>query len=119
MIFRRRRLPQAEGNTLAPPRLLTTFDQFNARLAAVGGGEVIEYHRGNLTLDRLRHASRLPENDRHELDRVALAARKFADEGRGHLVQRRHGVGDYSYLLIVTNLPAERRVKIAAVVGAP
>ena len=32
----------------------------------------------------------------------------FAEEGRAHLVQRRHGDGDYSYLAIKARTPARR-----------
>jgi len=32
----------------------------------------------------------------------------FAEEGRVHLVQRRHGDGDYSYLAIKARTPGRR-----------
>lgn len=68
-------------------------------LARAQPGDLIEYHRGVLTIDRLL-GSRLPELDRRELDRVAKVVFDFAAADRGYLLQRRHGDGDYSYIFV-------------------
>jgi hypothetical protein len=72
-------------------------------------GDAIEYHRGHLAVDRVPGQSPLPEADRWRLSRVARRALIFAEERRAHLVQRRHGDGDYSYLAIKATPPAKRR----------
>ena len=68
-------------------------------------GETLEYYRGYLVVDAIPHGSRLPEQDRAELSRVARRALWAADRGLAHLVQRRHGPDDYSYLVIARLRP--------------
>ncbi|HLI12757.1 MAG TPA: hypothetical protein VKY65_14285 [Alphaproteobacteria bacterium] len=71
-------------------------------------GERLEYHRGFLALDVTEQGTRLAERDRTELVRVARRAWWAAELGLVHLVQRRHGPDDYSYLAIAR--PKPRRV---------
>jgi hypothetical protein len=80
--------------------LLVSEDELRAWLAPAEGGEALEYHRGALAIDRLRLGSRLPDEEREELERVARAALAIAESGNGYLLQRRHGPDDYSYLLV-------------------
>ena len=51
---------------------------------------------------------RLSDADCRRLSRVARRALIFAEEGRAHLVQRRHGDGDYSYLAIKARTQTRR-----------
>jgi hypothetical protein len=69
-------------------------------------GETLEYYRGFLVVDAIPHGSRLPEQDRAELSRVARRALWAADRGIAYLVQRRHGPDDYSYLVIARPRPS-------------
>jgi hypothetical protein len=62
-------------------------------------GEQFEYHRGLLVRDR-SPASELAERDRRALAEVADAVFRAAVDGSIHLVQRRHGPFDFSYLAI-------------------
>ena len=64
-------------------------------------GDRIEYWRGHLAVDVTPDHSMLMPEDRRQLGRVAARAFHLAEEDRVHLVQRRHGDGDYSYILIV------------------
>ena len=57
--------------------------------------------------------SKLESDDRRLLGRVAARAFRLAKEGKAHLVQRRHGEADYSYLLIVRPRPRSRRASFA------
>ena len=75
--------------------------------APIGG--VLEYHRGFLALDVNIEASRLPENDRAELSRVASAAMNAMAAAHAHLIQRRHGPDDYSYLIVAREQPGHVR----------
>jgi hypothetical protein len=60
-------------------------------------GEWLEYHRGLLAIDRVEGASSLKEPERRKLAAVADQALALADRGKLHLLQERHGNGDYSY----------------------
>ena len=63
-------------------------------------GDVLEYHRGFLILDRSHHTSQLKEDDRQVLGRVANLAMRLSDRGLVHLVQRRIKPDCFSYLTV-------------------
>ena len=67
-----------------------------AWVARARPGDQIEYHRGFLALDRIKGPS-LEEAERLKLAAVAGHALALADRGKLHLLQERHGNGDYSY----------------------
>jgi hypothetical protein len=71
-----------------------------AWLAQAVPDDVLEYHRGFLPLDRSRAGGRLRERDAIELSRVADRVWLVAELGLVHLLQRRNGPADYSYLLV-------------------
>ena len=83
---------------LFPIRPLTA-GRFWSWLARSEPGAALEYHRGLLILDR-SPASELSEDERRVVARLADAALQAAEEGRVHLVQRRNGAFDFSYLAI-------------------
>jgi hypothetical protein len=68
-------------------------------------GDVLEYYRGFLALDTFSHGTRLPERERAELVRLARRAWWAGEQKLIHLVQRRHGPDDYSYLAIARSKP--------------
>jgi len=75
-------------------------------------GDSLTYHRGFIALDVVPHGSRLSEESRVELVRLVSLARTASDLKRAHLVQQRHGDGDYSYLLVRrAAAPADRRAE--------
>lgn len=84
------------------PRVVLRVSEAEVRrwLATAESGAILEYHRGALAADRLRHATRLAEKDRRELDRVANIVLALAQAGCGYVLQRKHGIGDYSYLFV-------------------
>ena len=90
---------------------------FRAWLARANPGERLEYHRGYLTVDR-SPGSRLAEHDRRAVTELAGAAREAAETDQVHLVQRRNGPADFSYLAIKTLADARRAVAAPAVVNA-
>ena len=67
------------------------------------------YHRGVLAVDCDPAASRLNAVDRRELCRLAKRALMAVEAGFAHLVQRRNGPDDSSYLLV-----ARRRLSRSA-----
>jgi hypothetical protein len=76
-----------------------TATRFWSWLARAAPGAALEYHRGLLILDR-SPASELSEDERRMVARLADAAFQAAEEGRVHLVQRRNGDFDFSYVAI-------------------
>ena len=72
---------------------------FYGWLERARAGEQLEYHRGLLTRDR-SPASELAEDDRRALAEIADVVFRAAEGGQVHLVQRRHGPLDFSYLAI-------------------
>lgn len=82
-------------------------------LGQAAPGDVLEYHRGALAHDREARISRLPERDRGELIRVGKRAFWAAEKGLAHLVQRRNGPDDYSYLAIARPRPRRTSVSLS------
>ena len=74
--------------------------RFEAWLKTAHPGSLIEYHRGHLCVDRQLKLGDPSSEMRLELHRLAARALRAADQGLVHLVQRRHGDGDYSYIAI-------------------
>jgi hypothetical protein len=87
------------------PTLLVNDADLHIWLAAAKSGDLLEYHRGTLTIDRRQYGSRLVEPDREQLNKVASRLFALAMSGRGYLLQRRHGDGDYSYLFVARGCP--------------
>jgi len=88
-----------------PPvaRLSIDTKELQAWLLTAKAGDVLEYHRGALAIDRLPAGGRLAGRERRELDAVADTLWRLANTGQGHLLQRRHGDGDYSYLFVLSS----------------
>ena len=80
--------------------LPVTPDDFCGWLAIATPGSASVYYRGHLGRDRCRSTTALSERDRQGLIALARQALLAAEAGRVHLLQRRHGVGDYSYLAV-------------------
>ena len=93
--------------TTKPTPLLTTEGALADWVGRAFPGDVLQYHRGFLAVDASPVLSRLPERDRSELSRIADCALAAAAEGFADLLQRSHGIDDYSYLII-----ARRRARI-------
>jgi hypothetical protein len=89
-----------------PPRVLSSVAEFRGWLAS--SCPWFEYHRGLLIWDRSPE-SKLSDADRRRLAKIADAAFEAAEQGQVHLVQRRRGPFDFSYLAIKSARPATRR----------
>jgi hypothetical protein len=85
--------------------LPVTPDDFCGWLAMAMPGSATMYHRGHLGRDRCRSTTALSERDRHGLIALARQALLAAEDGRVHLLQRRHGDGDYSYIAVRARTP--------------
>jgi hypothetical protein len=99
-------LTMAAGRKFPTAHLSLSEIDLSGWLDQAEPGETLEYYRGFLLVDAIPHGSRLPEQDRAELSRVARRALWAADRGIAYLVQRRHGSDDYSYLVIARPRPS-------------
>ena len=84
----------------ATASLSVTPDDFCGWLAMAMPGDATVYYRGYLGRDRCRSPGRLPEPDRQRLIALARQALLAAEDGRVHLLQRRHGYGECSYIAV-------------------
>ena len=82
---------------------------FRGWLARAEDSSWFEYHRGLLIWDR-SPASELTNNDRRALAKIADAVFQAAEGGRVHLVQRRNGPFDFSYLAIKRSVARDMTV---------
>ena len=110
---------------ISPPRpyrpIVPMLDEaaLCAWFGAAAPGDRVEYWRGYLAIDTSPLGSKLEPDDRRQLGRIATRAFRLAEQGKAHLVQRRHGEGDYSYLLVVRPRPRPARARFtSAVFGA-
>lgn len=91
---------------------------FRAWLANAAPGSALVYYRGHLTYDRMPSAKKLPEPLRLQLSAMARRALQCGEDGLVHLVQRRHGENDFSYIAIARRRPRMAAATIATLVEA-
>ena len=103
---------------LPPVRLRYTEMELCGWLGQASPGDVLQYHRGFLAIDREPHSERLPQKERTELIRMCSRAHWAAERGLVHLLQRRHGEGDYSYLLIARPRPKTAAVSLLTLLAS-
>ena len=82
------------------PQLFCDAPAFCHWLADAAPGTSLTYFRGHLAFDRMPSTSPFPEPERKRLVAVANRALQMAEDGRVHLVQRRHGPQHYSYIAV-------------------
>ena len=91
------------GKTLhqVPSELpVVTEIQLCSWLSQAAPGDIFEYHRGFLALDLTPLGNPMSPESRAELARTGARAYALAERGFVHLVQRRIGVGGFSYLAV-------------------
>ena len=79
------------------PGVPLSLGTFRAWLAGARPGERLKYHRGLLAIDRIKGTRSRKVAECRTLAAVADHALALADRGELHLIQERHGNGDYSY----------------------
>ena len=82
------------------PRQPVTEIMLCAWVAQAAPGDVLEYHRGFLGVDRAAYCQPSSAADRAELSRMSNRALQLAERGLVHLVQRRIDRDQFSYLAI-------------------
>jgi hypothetical protein len=108
----------SEPNASLPPvRVCYTEIELCGWLGQAAPGDILQYHRGFLAIDREPQHARMAKTDRDELIRMCRRAHWAAECGLAHLLQRRHGDGDYSYLLIARPRPATMSATLLAQLG--
>ena len=92
--------PEAPVPLPASIPLIIDVAGFEGWLRAAHPGSRITLHRGFLCVDRQQrpHAPHDPARD--ELNRLADRAMRASADGLVHLIQKRHGDADYSYIAI-------------------
>jgi hypothetical protein len=80
-------------------------DAFCRWVGSAAPGEKLAYHRGHLALDCEVPPGVAADRTRSQLRRVARRARMAAEMGLVHLVQRRNGPGDFTYIAIARCRP--------------
>ena len=96
-------------------RDLISVAEFRGWLAHAEACSWFEYHRGLLIWDRSPD-SQLSDADRRALVKIADAVFGAAEQGQVHLVQRRQGPFDFSYLAIkAARLLNPRRVQVLTI----
>lgn len=91
--------------SLPPVRLRHTEMGLCGWLGQAEPGDVLQYHRGFLPVDRDPQQSKLSKQNREALMRMCDRAHRAAERGLAHLLQRRHVECDYSYLIVARPRP--------------
>jgi hypothetical protein len=102
---------------LPASRLRLTEPDLCGWLGRAKPGDVVEYHRGFLAIDLWAHGSRFTERERHELMNISRRAWWAAVQGLAHLVQRRNGPEDFSYLAVARRKPKRPPVLLLSLNG--
>ena len=103
------------NSRVAGLRLAVSDIQFCAWIAQAGPGNALVYHRGLLALDASPHGQTFQGQDRKELGRVARRVWWAAEQGLIHLLQRRNGPDDFTYLAIARPRPKELSATLSSV----
>jgi len=90
----------------------------SAWVAEAAPGDVIEYHRGFLGLDRTGHGRPMSMEDRAALSRMSNRAFDLAEQGLVHLIQRRLGPDAFSYLAVARPRRRNAPLSLASVLSA-
>lgn len=93
--------------TTSPANPPLTDASLCAWLGAAAPGDAITYHRGALARDTCPQLKLLEQDERVRVARLSSRALKLAEAGLLHLLQRRHGFEDFSYVAIAR--PKRRR----------
>jgi hypothetical protein len=91
--------------TIAPADDVITEATLCRWLGAAAPGDQFTYHKGFLAVDCDSSSDRPTQREKAELRRVARRAMLAAETGLAHLVQRRNGPNDFTYLLIARPRP--------------
>ncbi|MCB1500512.1 MAG: hypothetical protein KDJ41_13845 [Hyphomicrobiaceae bacterium] len=96
-------VPVSMASAMVSPRI----SEFELRAWVVQArpGDVLEYHRGFLAIDRTPLGPPMSDEERSALAQTGAVAMRLASEGGVHLVQRRLGPGSCSYLAIARRRP--------------
>lgn len=97
------------------PRITAT--DLIAWLGQAAPGDRFEYHDGFLAIDTMPSTDRLAERNRLGLLEIARVAYRAAERGLAHLVQRRNGPDDFTYLIIARPRPKSGRRSVLAILA--
>jgi hypothetical protein len=101
-----------------PYRLRLTETDLCGWIGQAAPGDALEYYRGFLAMDTFSQAKRMAERERAQLARLARRAWWASEQKLVHLVQRRHGADDYSYLAIARPKPKQASASLSSLLLA-
>lgn len=104
-----------DTNVATPSRITET--RLCAWLGTAAPGDRLAYYRGVLAVDLASTDGALTKAERAELRRVACRALFAAENGLAHLLQRRNGPDDFTYLLIARPRPKTAGVSLQAILA--
>ncbi|MCA0871346.1 hypothetical protein LCL97_10955 [Seohaeicola saemankumensis] len=87
--------------------------EFCAWVAQAAPGDRLEYHCGFLVLDTFALFSRLDDQGRGELSKLAGRAFWAAEQGLVHLVQERVGPDQFAYIAVARPKPKAAAVSLS------
>jgi len=99
-------------------RPLLTEIALSGWIGQASAGDVLEYYRGFIAIDILARGSSLCPQDRAALVLLARRAWIACEKQLIHLVQRRHGPEDYSYLAVARERPICSRASLSSLLLA-
>lgn len=88
---------------------------FCAWVAQAAPGDRLQYHHGSLAMDACSHGQTPRSDARRELARVARRARWAVEQRLIHLVQRRNGPDDFTYIAIARPRTPEASASLSSV----
>lgn len=103
--------------TGTPHRVMDEME-FLGWLGQAEPGESIIYHRGFLALDASSYGHTLAVSERQALARLAHRAWCLGQQGLVHLVQRRNGPDDFTYLAIARPRPKRTSAALSSLLLA-
>jgi hypothetical protein len=102
---------------IAPPRLSITEADLCTWLGEAAPGDQLAYYRGFLAVDLASSDGSLTKAEQAELRRVARRTLFAAESGLAHLLQRRNGPDDFTYLLIARPRPKTEEGSLQAILA--
>ena len=111
----RNREKHAHQSAAPAGELLIGAIPFCAWLGQASPGDALEYHRGFLALDACPDGQTPKSDERREIARVARRAWWAAQQGLVHLVQRRNGPDDFTYIAIARPRTPEASASLSSV----
>ena len=102
--------------TISQPDAISEI-KFCAWVAQAEPGELLEYHRGSLSLDRGYPEQKNKDPNQVQIDEMSARVFCLAERGFLHLLQKRIGDACFSYLAIVRPCPDGQSINFSTLMN--